>query len=1591
MPTPLITNDYYAQKIAGNIAKISFSKLEEAAKSGDVAALRNNDWMTVGPFVLETDGAFETEYLYEREKILSVDYLEKDGGEAATAPYLGLTCHNTGFYGPEKLTWEKGMLKWDMLRFDADEGDAACDKALFATEQRNAIFYAAVYVECESEKDAVVCYENSGCLLYLNGQLIDNAPYGRVKGLVTMGRQVAVSFQKGLNLLLFKLRPGYICDTVDLSMTNCTIYPIAARVNGLGIAYPSKTAVFVGDKEAPMQVFPVFAAALSDTEGGSLSLGKGEPLAIPALSKGQCHMLRAEFPAPSKAQTITYPFVLTEGSARASGEFTVRQDAFNGFTGDRLLSAAFHFDTTYHQEQRVYAMGAIDITMNMLKAMRENESFRAVMSEVDYLHPYYSLYPHDREYLKQVFVEGRADADCFYNQPNEMTSSPEGIVRNMAYGQLYHRDVLGRICKVYSPGDVFGHPNQLSQICRKGGCDGIYWGKHIFGFPPAFRHVSPDGESLIHRRGGIGVGFAKEKNLSFTEGDGRAFSTVPAFPVDGNMEWMERTIPKARYAIAAEYQEAMSADEERIVAETGVSPFVQTSRDMSLYHAGVALTRTDLKQANRLAENLLITAEKLAVIAALCGAAYPEKALDKAWRQILCGQHHDSITGTNNEISFVDLMVEYREAVELAADIMNRASAFIASCVAVKGPRPFILFNPHTWDRKDPTVVTLRLDKPVENYVFKDEKGKTYKFQAISQEETQNGYLVSAVFSPKMPALGFATYYLEEGDNHAPAKQNSDTTIENRYFKLTVDPEKGGGIISLYDKTTGRELINPLVDGPANRLVALKEMPNRMEAQHEFYTTGHKLTSGEYEATVQAEKGKEFEKLTITYSLGTVVYVTQEITLHANSRRIDFVTRLDDYQDQDDLFTVTFPVALRGAKPIFDDRFAPAVRNESKNLLSFQTHQYAMFSHCAVYAANQWLDYGPTVTLALQNGDEKGSINAGMLQIIRPDGNPFAKATESLLHAFTKKAVPVTVFPDGKQSCVGSQIIHFNEDLASSTRIVLTLEDEKNEYVEKLLADAGRKGRELEKKVKKDGKAILYLRDSDNLWQKPIDVLVLAAKKPEQLEELADQIVKALAKGHKVALKALLADLPGEADDYGIALLNTGNIACSVEKGGVLNLMLFHTADFYGNIGNTNDGKPLIPEQKSHVFTYSLYPHEGSYREAEVYRRALELNDPVFAVERTESRNPTLPERQSYLKTDENVIVTAVKAGGYPMASMKDETKPISERGIAIRFFEPNGLDTETTIETGFDFSAAFSTDLLEEQPEPVSFKGKKLSYSVPTHSIETLVLYPTGAKTPEVSIGAEKEPVEPTYIRSWEHDLGTMPMGYLALAAVISRNPKKISDTEFTTEVSIANNRTDATVSGEATLILPGGWKADRTRFAYELAPGAHVVFPLRVEKPTADAKGILRLLYEDRGQQFEDIFEVGYFNPVMTLHLEENAIVALIENPTGQSIAGELSIASSIETWGDLGGKNPFARMSISPRTMGVVLEPGQRKEYRFALSGDPDLSFWATAKLMVNGRIHFKTVTKQREHHCIWAHEFINDIYRDGGSLEKLLKLN
>ena len=1594
----MLKNETIQTGIKGKIYSEKFSDFLLTGAEEDPRR-RIHDFMVLGPFVLETGGALETEYLYEREKVLECDYLASDGGEANMVPYFGRKCKNN-YFGPEHLEWQKGINKWDCLRFDTGDYNA-CDNALYATEQRNCVYYAAVYIECEKAYDVIVSYETSGSLLYLNGELIDNKPYGRVKGIIDYGNQVAVTFQKGKNLLMFKIRTGYICDTIDLSMSNCAIFPLIAKSGNLGLAYPMRTGTFMGSKEEPRQVFPTFVGAFGNTSCGRVDLeceGYQESIEVDPMQSGACSYIRLSVPTTAQARTVEAQITVEQkGSAGAKGSYPFKTIVYDGFDGTEHIFSDFHFDTTYHQEQRIYALGAIHIVKNMMDELKRNPGFKAIISEVDYVHPYFSIYPEDRAFLKEMFRTGRAEADCFYNQPNEMTSSPEGLVRNLVYGQLYHRDVLGAITPVYGPGDVFGHPNQLSQLCKKGGCIGIYWGKSILGLDCIFRHVSPDGTELIHARGGTPRAAALRLGLKHCHDSSFVEQNVTAYPRDGKSEWMKATLSNASFSVMSDFHKGVIADDTGHEEKTGRPLLERTSRDISLYHAGVSLTRMDLKQANRLGENLLITAEKFAAIACLYGAKYPEKALDKAWRQLLCGQHHDSITGTNNEISFVDLMVEYREAAELAADVINRSTAFIASGVKLgRGETPVFVFNPHTWDRCEPCEVSLPMEKEAENYCLVDTKGKEYPLQKTEDKKDSNG-LTKATFVANAPALGYAVYYLKYNEQSAvlPQKVNNNV-IENEYYRIQVDPALGGGITSIFDKKAKREVLKKGEDGPANRVCILKEIHDRMETQHEFYTTGQKLFSSEFSASVEGVKGDSFTSLVVKVKMDTIATIKQEITLYNGVKRIDLKTVVEDYQANDDLFTVTFPLDMDGAHPIFDDRFAPAVRCESDKKLDFQTHQYAMFSRCQVYAANQWLDYGPTVTMLL---NDKGSVNIGMSEIIRSENDALKNAGDTLLKALTKKAIPVTCYPDKIRKAHSTQLVHFNEDLMNTdTRFVLSIDGVENEYEDKLLRVCEpAQQKSFEDTLKSDGVALLYVIDSDNLLNKPIDTFLMKAKNIDDLNTFIKGFTAAFKAGRFAKLKNIVAASPLKTvDDYGTAVINTGNLACSVERGGLLNLMLFHTAEFYGNIGKTTGHGELIPEQKTHVFTYALYPHEGSYREAGVYRKALEFNDNLIGVAGISAgENQPLPEQKSFLKSSVDFIVTAFKAGGYPLAAMQGEYGDIFNRGITLRGFEPHGQEGRAKFDFGFEIAGAQSTNLLDEEGMVIDFAKDSLKADVAGHSIESYLLTPVPPheKIGAAELGANREEVEPTYVRSWEHDLGTMPMGYLAVAAVIGKKVKYIDDLRFEVEVSVVNNRLDMPAKGMLNLTLPKGWQADSKNFNYDVEAGGYKIFPVVITKPSADATGMIRLHYEDDGQRFEDVFEVGSFNPEVEIELSDNCLVVTVLNNTAEALSGELSIATPVETW-SLGGHNPFAFANISPRTQRVVVQPDTREDFIFAIENLPfDMfpAFYAVAKLMMNGRIYFAYARQKGERHNIWAHEFYNEIAQDGGSIKKLLEID
>lgn len=1572
---------YYENLIKGQIASIDFETLR-ADKNNPFPSYRSLNFMTLGPFVLKTDGAFETEYFYERNKTLDCDYLLSSGGEKNSVPYINKRVKND-YIGEEYLTWEQGFVKWNQLRFDKEGSD--CDKIIYMTEQRNCVFYAAVYVNCQKEEDAFICYENSGSLLYLNGELIDNRPYGRTKGIADFGYQRAVKFRKGLNLILFKLRVGYICDTFDIGIANFMIIPAVKTIDGLSVSHPQATAAYVGSKENPRQLFPLFiGSAEKDCEEGKITFSSenySHEIKIPALKKGECFLTRAEVPSDKEEKICAVNLAYKN----VNGSFYVKTKPFHNFEGTEHLYSDFHFDTTYHQEQRTYAMGAMYITKRMAEALEKFKGFKATLSEVDYLHPFYSIYPEHRSTIKDAFMNGRAEADCFYNQPNDLTSSGEAFVRNLIYGQLYHRDVMGRKTYVYAPGDVFGHCNQLSQICKKGSVETVKWGKTVWGLDSIFHHISPDGSDLIHNKC-ASMGEAMRLGLTHSGDGGGLIDCVPAYPLKDDISWFKDTITDAHFSLFSDLDLGIIEDEKKQLEENGISNLEQCSRDLTRHHWGVLLTRTDFKQANRLCENLLVTAEKFSSIASLSGAEYPEKALDKAWRQLLCAQHHDSITGTNNEVSFVDLMIEYRETADIATKIIKEACAFISSGIKVSCDNEKVcVFNPHPWKRKDFCFFDLPQNMSCENIVLADKNGKEYN---VFIKDGKPAFLADVA------PLGYAVYYIKEKKS-LPSVVTSSDTIENKFYRVKVDKKLGGGIVSIYDKKAKREVVSLGKNGPANRVAVLREVPDRMETQHEIYTTGQKLFSSDFKADITCEKCSEYEKLIIKVKLDIIAEVIQEITLYKDIKRIDCKTIVDDYQFRDDLFTLTFPVNLKGAKTVFDDRFAPHVSSKSINPLSFQTHQHVCYSHSRIIPANQWIDLGPTVTLNLyKNKKLSGKVNIGLTSIIRPDEKDMILSADKLLLALTKKAIPVTEFSDKEQHGF-AKITHFNEDVCDTdTRFVLSVN--KNEYEEKLLSTLTESERKrFLEKAEKDV-AILYTKDNDNVFEKEIDVFLIKAPDNEKLNLFIEKISEKFATESSFDISPdIIKGTPVMADDYGVSIINNGTISCSVEGENMLNMMLFHTADFYGNMGTVTGAEQLIPEQKTHVFTYAIYPHEKSFREAEVYKKAFEFNDILISSQTKEKRNEILPESKSFVKNDSSFMITSMKLGGYPIAQMKNIIPSAEERGIVVRGFESSSNEINAKLSFDFDIKDIKQTDLLEENPKDIKSSKNSFAFDCTGNSIETFTLKAeTKEKIGNAKLISDEIFSMPTYIRSWEHNLGSMPTGYLRTAGIIGRNPKISEDgKEFTFTVSMANNQPDAEFDGKMKFSVTDNLKIDKDEIEFNVSPLGMFTSEITVTKPDKETKGLVRLDYIHDGQNFFDIFEFGCSDVEVSLKFENEELVAFVKNDGQSPLLGELLLATPFESW-KLENLNLSSTGETSIPVYPVNIKPCEEKEFRFQYKcSDKNLinSRWAAVKLAVNGRVYFAFDRIKGERHNKWTHEYWDKMIRENnGSIKSFLEM-
>ena len=144
-------------------------------------------------------------------------------------------------------------------------------------------------------------------------------------------------------------------------------------------------------------------------------------------------------------------------------------------------------------------------------------------------------------------------------------------------------------------------------------------------------------------------------------------------------------------------------------------------------------------------------------------------------------------------------------------------------------------------------------------------------------------------------------------------------------------------------------------------------------------------------------------------------------------------------------------------------------------------------------------------------------------------------------------------------------------------------------------------------------------------------------------------------------------------DKHGFSLLNDCKYGYDA-KGNVLRLSLLRSPDW----------PDPHADEGQHDFTYSLYPHGGSWQEAQTIRRGYELNyKPVmFAAEKHQG---TLPPEHAFLQVrPDNVIVTAIK-------------KAEGDDSLIVRFYEWAGKATDVKLQLPPDARQAFDANLMEK------------------------------------------------------------------------------------------------------------------------------------------------------------------------------------------------------------------------------------------------------------------------------------------------------
>ena len=1175
----------------------------------------------------------------------------------------------------------------------------------------------------------------------------------------------------------------------------------------------------------PLQVVRVTVEATSAAEAGAAArlrvMGAGaatpRPFGITLGEPGDSRAGEVSVAVTGTPGTeVPVTAIAETGAARAELAATVTV-AEPGWT--MWMVSHFHYDPVWWNTQGQFTEArlvlpdedgslpdtrtAFDLVRLHLEKARRDPDYKFVLAELDYLKPHFDAFPRDRATVASLLRDGRLElVGGTYNEPNTNLTGAETTIRNAVYGMGFQRDVLGAEPASAWMLDAFGFDPGFPGLMAAAGLTSASWARgpfHQWGptenlrmqFPAEFEWLSPDGAGLLtaYLANHYGAGWTLHTAadlpgaLAAAHDQFRSLAQVAAtrnvlLPVgsdhviparwvtDVAREWSARYLwPRFVTGLPREFFAAVREQSEAEPARYWIMP---QSRDMNPVYTGKDVSYADTKLAARAGETAVLEGERLATLAWLGGAEYPAESLDKAWRQLAYGAHHDAITGTESDQVYLDLLAGWREAWQRGDEARRDAIAFLTARGAGPGESAgtgdsgdsgagagltVTVVNGLARERDAMATATVRLPEPGTGWltVIDPATGKAVPALADGVGRHPDGTLaeVTLTFRARgVPPLGFLRYRLQAApggaspggagpdgagpDGAGPGAAGGWTdvaglVIENEAFRVAAAAGHGA-LTSVFDKAGGRELLTR----PGNDLVLQEEYqqhPRWNEGPWHLSPKGPGVACCSVPATVRAQRCPAGSRLVACYQLGDLA-VTAETLLWDGAERVEFRTQVSGSIGREHLLRVRFPAWQPGGLPVYQTATAVIGRPFGAPEADVAEHWWTLDN-----PAHQWFGVGAVAQASLATDDGDQPVALGVAEVITPDGITAGSrpAVRDLLVWLARYGVTATC---SRSSGPRYGSIDLDSNLPDF-RIALGGPSSNAFTAEVLASCAPAVAKRLSALVAEEGSARLWVPatksrtaafgpGADLRGPRDLPVLIVAAADPAGLDaalaELARDLMDQRLPASTCESEVLAAgDAPLAAG--AVALYNQGTPGGAVTPDGTLWMSLFRACSGWpsgvwidGDRRTAPDGSSFAWQHWSHVFRYALASSGagGDWRSAGFSAAAEDFNHELTTVV-TAGPTGTGPASLACVEGAPNVTLSALKPVGNPLAAGLPGRPSRTPREVTVRLRETDGRLSLARLRLAAGIEAAWRSDLLEDR------HGDELPASHGTAGVRTL------------------------------------------------------------------------------------------------------------------------------------------------------------------------------------------------------------------------------------------------------------------------------